>query len=95
MPVTGSTRMLLLCGASLASCPHAGHAEDPAGRLRPQAGQASRVLHSGQIFQLVLTGIPQAGQTERTSGVSHTGHIFHVPFTASPQDGHFAFAWPP
>jgi hypothetical protein len=65
------------------------HSEGPPGSRRPQAGQISRVLHSGQSFQLSWTGIPQAGQVDRARGLAHIGHTFHVGFTASPQDGHF------
>jgi hypothetical protein len=56
---------------------------------RLHVGQISRVLHSGQIFQLTLTVIPQAGQANPTRGVSHTGHTFQVLFTGSPQDRHW------
>jgi hypothetical protein len=56
---------------------------------RLQVEQIKRVLHSGQIFQLPLTLIPQPGHDVRPSGVSHTGHTRQVSLTASPQEGHF------
>jgi hypothetical protein len=54
---------------------------------RLHVGQISRVLHSGQIFQLSLTSLPQLGQTCRPSDVSQTGHTFQVSLTGSPQAG--------
>jgi hypothetical protein len=54
---------------------------------RPQVEQIKRALHSGQIFQVSLTSIPQLGHDRRPSGVSHTGHRFQVSLTGSPHAG--------
>jgi hypothetical protein len=89
MPVTGSTQVAGLPPPTVGVFRHTGHAACPEGMRRLHAGQISRVLHSGQIFQLSLTSLPQLGHTCRPSDVSQTGHTRQVSLTASPQEGHF------
>ena len=89
MPVTGSTQFAGFPASTAGVFRHAGHSACPAGMRRLHAGQISRVLHSGQIFQLSLTSLPQPGHDVRPSGVSHTGHTRQVSLTASPQEWHF------
>jgi hypothetical protein len=66
---------------------HAGQRGWPGGMRRPQVGQTSRALHSGQSFQFSRTGFAQAGQIGPPTGASHTGHTFQVLFSGSPQAG--------
>jgi hypothetical protein len=89
MPVTGSTQVDGLPPPTVGVFRHTGHAACPEGMRRLHVGQISRVLHSGQIFQLSLTSLPQPGHDVRPSGVSHTGHTRQVSLTASPQEWHF------
>lgn len=89
MPVTGSMQAGVLPDPPDLLLRHAGHSDCPGGMRRLQLEQIKRVLHSGQIFQLPLTSIPQPVHDVRPSGVSHTGHTRQVSLTASPQEGHF------
>jgi hypothetical protein len=47
----------------------------------------NRHSHSGQRFQLALTGMPHRGQDSGPRGVSQAGQTFQFALIGSPQDG--------
>jgi hypothetical protein len=68
-----------------------GQLPDPFETRLPQLLHTSRVSHSGQRFQLWLTGRLHCGQVNDPRGDSQVGQTFQFGLTGSPHAGHRLF----